>query len=311
MLRIQTHRVFIFVALFSILPACFAFKQDRAKDIVAPLNIAIVNDAGKICPEILQILELTGIQHDGTLADIVAKTQKAWLRKPGSERWEMETLVTQHDQELKKLFHQLCMYQEVKPGKQHYDYVLMLGALFTRMEQRLAYAVELWKSGVRWNKIVLFAGGRPAVPAQGENLQTFLAFSGKASLDFVPTTETEMFEFIYQYTQMPEDMRQVPLEVIDVPMLQKEDGSLRRPTTADTVEWWLKTKPAFGDCLAISNQPYVFYQHTVFKTLLPDGYNLQTVGTSCKEDENLAYMFDTLARTLYSQLQCMQKVNAA
>ena len=36
-----------------------------------------------------EILDLTEVKHEGTLASIVTATQASWLRKAGTERWEM------------------------------------------------------------------------------------------------------------------------------------------------------------------------------------------------------------------------------
>ena len=42
-----------------------------------------------ISKPLFSILDITGIKHNGTLSSIVEATQKSWLRKEGSERWEM------------------------------------------------------------------------------------------------------------------------------------------------------------------------------------------------------------------------------
>lgn len=302
-----TRFIFIYISLMTILPGCFAFKQTEPI-----IKYHFVDQQGHICPQIEQILALTDIIHDGSLSDIVEKTQEAWLRKPGVERWQINKLITKHESQLQKLFNEMEMYQEIKPNKQHFKYLLVLGALFKRMEQRFDYAINLHLSGIRFDNIVLLAGARPCVADQGENLETFLKFCKKDTLDRNIATEMDMLKLIYDYSNMPETMRQIPIQIIDVPMLQKADGTLQRPTTADTVTWWLQTNPTPGNCLAISNQPYVFYQDSVFKTLLPTGYEIETVGAACAQDENLAVMFDTLARILYQELQrynMLQRVN--
>ncbi|MBP6870263.1 hypothetical protein KBC04_05245 [Candidatus Babeliales bacterium] len=50
----------------------------------------VLNQQGRPCFALLQLLTLTGIEHDSSLESIVHATQKNWLRKPGSERWEMD-----------------------------------------------------------------------------------------------------------------------------------------------------------------------------------------------------------------------------
>ena len=52
-----------------------------------------------LSPACKKILSITHIKHDGTLESVVQATQKAWLRKPNTERWQMnnkfENLQTQ------------------------------------------------------------------------------------------------------------------------------------------------------------------------------------------------------------------------
>jgi hypothetical protein len=292
------YRFFTFIALLSILSGCFATKE---QEIFQPFEF--VNQHGQVCPEILKVLDLTNIQTNGTLSDIVAKTQASWLRKPGTERWEMDTLITQHDTELKKLFHDMNMYDEVKPTKHHYTYLLMLGALFKTMDQRFAYAIELYKSGIRFDNIVLLAGKRPCFLDHGENIETFLKYSKLQALDKAPQTEADILQFIYDHANMPDQMRQIPVQVIAVPMQTTASGKLTRPTTADTFAAWMQTNPTPGNCLAISNQPYVGYQHTMIKTLLPSDFSIETAGAASSQNEEIAVILDTLARILYQEQQ--------
>lgn len=297
----KTYRFFTFIALLSVLSGCFATKQ-----MTEPQPFEFVNQHGQVCPEVLQVLKLTNVETNGTLPDIVTKTQASWLRKPGTERWEMDKLITEHDTELKKLFHEMKMNDEIKPTTQCYTYLLILGALFKTMDQRFAHAIELYKSGVRFDGIVLLAGVRPAVAEQGENVQTFLNYSNLQTLDKIPETETEMLQFIYDHANMPAGMRQIPVQIIDAPMQTTASGKLTRPTTADTLKIWLQTNPEPGNCLAISNQPYVGYQHSVIKTFLPSHFSIETVGAASAGKEP-AVMLDTLARILYQEQQRLQK----
>ncbi len=292
------RRSFFLSLVLLVLPACFADKQ-----ITVVPAISIVGSRGNVCPEMLQMLSLTGITHDGSLQDIVRETQKSWLRKPGTERWEVPSINMAQESEMRLLVDRMGFTQEVKPQQKSYTYLLLLGALFSTVAARMEYAVNLWKSGVRFEKIVLLGGARPMTPEQGENLEKFLEWSGKSHLDYEPKTETDVLRFVVENIAMPDEMRALPMTVIDVPMLQKPDGSMRRPTTGDTIEWWLKTNPEQGTCLAVSNQPYVIYQASVLKTLLPAQFPVATVGDKAKEDKELGILLDTLARVLYQEQQ--------
>jgi hypothetical protein len=117
-----------------------------------------------------------------------------------------------------------------------------------------------------------------------------------------------MIQFLYDHSHMTDAMKKIPVQLISAPMISEESGILRRPLTADTLSAWLATNPTPGTCLAISNQPYVAYQQTVLKTLLPSDFSVQTVGAATSEPtEKISIMLDTLARILFQELQFLQK----
>lgn len=265
-------------------------------------QVVIVNQQQEVADSVLQILELTGIEYDGSLADIVAQTQQSWLRKPDQERWQMEQEVIEHEQSIKHVFDTLGLYTAVEPTYQEYDYVLILGALFSRIKDRLAYVLYLWNKGVRFKQIVFLGAARPAVAAQGENMQEYLDWIGRDGLDMQePQTETDVMKFVYHHMSMPDEVKNLPVTFIDTPMLENSIGVVRRPTTGNTIDWWLKEDPKPGSCLFVSNQPYVGYQNSVVQTLMPKSFTVETVGTGCDALVKTEIMLDTLARLLYQE----------
>lgn len=274
-------------------------------------SVEVVDCKKRVSSDVLKLLELTGVQHDGTLDDTVKQTQDQWLRKPGQERWDIEKYTIQNEQELWTVFSKLGLCDAAKPQYQEYEHALILGALFKRIADRMQYLVDLWKQGTRFKSIVMLGGARPVVEAQGENLESYLAWLGQESLDQnLPETETDVLKFVYDHIDMPEEMKALPVVFVDVPMLQNSSGSLRRPTTGDTIEWWLKTDPTPGRCLFVSSQPYVGYQQSVVKTFLPSNFMVDTVGSKCSGTLNIGVMLDNLARWLYQENKRLQKVKA-
>lgn len=295
----KLHRLFTLFLLLSVFSGCFISKEHESS------KFKIVDENGLVCPQVTEILKLTDVQTDGTLSDIVAKTQALWLRKPGQYRWEMDKLTTKHDQQLQKLFHEMHMYDEIKPIKKHYNYLMILGGLFKTMQQRLDFAINLYNSGITFDHIVLLASARTALPDKGEHKEAFLSYSNQAALHKIPETEAEMLQFTYDHANMPEAMKKISMQIINVPIQLNDDGTLKRPTTQDTIIWWLKTNPQAGTCLAISNQPYVQFQHSVLHATLPQNFDVETVGYASKAQE-LAVMLDTLARILYQEQEYLQ-----
>lgn len=262
----------------------------------------IVQEHKIVNSDLLKLLVLTGVEHDGTLSDIVQKTQAAWLRKPNQERWDMDAYISGHEAEIQAVLAKLGMRYSIKPKLKEYDYVVILGALFSTMTLRFQYAIDLWNQGVRYKKIVLLAGARPVVESQGENKEKFIQWLGHDfDHDYELNTEADLIKFLYEQSNMPEKMKQLPVQIIDVAMIQSPSGVAKRPTTSDTIVEWVKTKPVVGNCLFISNQPYVGYQDIVVKTDMPTSFAIETVGAERSEGFSTAIALDSLARWLYQE----------
>lgn len=282
------------ISIFILLSGCFTQSTKEQK-------VEFVADNGKINPLIIELLKLTDVVSESdTLSSIVDETQKHWLRKSGSERWDIVSDSRDNQEEIRKIFENFFFFSEIESKYTEYEYAFVLGALFERMKLRFEHLVNLWNKGVRFNSIVFLSGSRPAQEAQGENKDVLEKWAN-VTIEIMPQTETELLKFIYDHMVMPEEMRKLPVQIIDVPMLQNSDGTMRRPNTADTIEWWLKSNPQLGKVLAVSNQPYVWYQDSVLKTLLPSSFEVDTVGQACLPDQKIGLLLDTLARTLYQE----------
>lgn len=288
------------IALFVFLSGCFIQNKSEPK-------VEFVSKQGIVNPMIVKLLNLTGVLYtDGTVASVVDETQKHWLRKPGSERWDISTDSDLPREKIYKICEQLDMFSEVKPEHKEYEYVFVLGALFGTMKFRLTYLVDLWNKGIRFKTIVFLAGSRALNTAQGETQEVLEQWTN-TKIENMPKTEIELLQFIYDHISMPDQMRRIPVQIVNVPMLQNSDGTFRRPTTGDTVEWWLKDNPKPGKILAVSNQPYVWYQNSVLKTLLPATFEVDTVGQACSQDQKIGLLLDTLARILYQEKMRLEK----
>lgn len=282
---------FICIVLFFVGCLC----QDRAQ-----LG-KVVDQQGMITQEVKDLLRLTGLTTDGTLQNTITVTQQAWLRKPNQERWDIEKYVTENEAELRSVFDKLGMCKAIMPLYQEYDYVCILGALFGRIKTRLQYAIELYNQGIRFKKLVFLSGARPVVPEQGENMQNYMQSLSLETIDDVePLTEAEIMKFIYKYISMPDDMRQLPVQFVDTPMVQTGMGT-RRPATDDIINEWLATNPMPGRCLFVSNQPYVGFQDAVIKTYMPSTFIIDTVGCECVSTLNIGIILDNVARWLYQE----------
>lgn len=288
-------RIYNFMIIkFFILCTVFHFSYKADSIFAYQQSSSIVDKQGKVvCSNLLELLKITKIDHDGSLQDIVEKTQALWLRQPGKERWEMNLKDWGVDSTaIIKFFDALHMIEMIEPEREKYEHVCWMGAAYPCLEHRLEYLIFLWNKGVRFNSFVILSGARPLTNSE--------VISVKNKYGIEVKTEAECMKLVYDKIAMPKDMSAMPVTFINVPMLTNLDGSLRRPTTADTIEFWLKYKPKQGDVLIISNQPYVCYQEAVVKALLPEGFNVEGVGAKSDHTKIDVYL-DNLARFLYQE----------
>ena len=220
-------------------------------------------------------------------ADLVVETQKRWLRKPTQERWEMAELseeerafvlnwgITQH------------LFDDWKPNSDTFDQALILGATTGRMEMRLNYLKTLWEEGTRFREIVWLTGDRPLDPRIDD-------------LTDRSSNESEAAHILWDESDLPEEMRNLPVLFVAVPMFPEG----RRPNTYDTLIAWLEEVERPCKALFISDQPFCGYQLAIVQSTLPETFDFDLVG---KGIDPMLYptaatvTLDSIARMLYQE----------
>jgi hypothetical protein len=314
MVAIRFHRLLIvgiFLATFFL--GCDFYKSHAQGE----LSSLLFDGAGKPTLALVDVLQQCNIEHDGSLADIVAKTQKGWLRPAGVERYQMDDPYVDKLDALRPAFKKLGLVDDVLPSKKEYDYVLVHGATLLATRARIAFLVKSWLSGVRFKQIVFLTGARmldsvqESVDQLCDVTQTILPIRSDwqydASKPYI--TETDMTGHVYEQGMLPAELKEIPFRVVDAPQQVAKDGSKKRPNTIDTLNEWLKTNPQQGSCLFISNQPFVGYQDSIAKTVLPSAFSIETVGFAIPASyEKVSLYLDSLARWLYQeQIRVNQK----
>lgn len=219
--------------------------------------------------------------------------QKDLLRKPGSERWDMQQDKPWYKDACKNKslliqdFKDLGMIDEVEPTDNKYDYVLLMGACKGRVQDRLAVLAELKKRHITFGMIVLLGGARVLESFEKEGLPVHI------------TTESAMMEYLCsQHADLKHDKR----ILVDAPMITKADGTQTRPTTDSTLVHFAQTAPHDGSCLVISNNPYVVRQTLVAQRILDQQrFPTQGAGKAASEDDchDIVMLMDEFARTVY------------
>ncbi len=242
----------------------------------------------KINPESLSQLASALDIPEG--ANILAETQKRWLRKPGQERWHVVELSPEQKSFVLNWAIEQGLYKSWKPLESKYDKAFILGATTSRMEKRLKYLKELWEEGIRFSEVVWLTGDRP-LDKQVDGL--FERCSN----------ESEAAHLLWEEAALPKEMRKLSVVFSATPM-KKEGTVLRRPNTADTIQEWLKTTSKPCKLLFVSDQPFCGYQFAVIKGCLPDSFPFDVVGKGLDPTSSSgsgAVILDTVARWIYQE----------
>lgn len=251
------------------------------------------------------LMDEVGIPHSCSLESLIAATQQ-WRRKPGEERWEMQDMPLTPDQHEAVMNHlkTLNLVQELLPSSTNYEYALVLGATVPGMKRRLNHLSRLWLEGIRFNKIVFLVGQRPLKKGI-DNIDGLLANTighqaqGKSAHDARPITETEGAVQLFATMELPVEMKKLPVEFIDPPRVWKR-SHWQRANTRDTLIEWLKTSPAPGRTLVISDQPHAHYQLEVVKQELPEAFQPELTAQTADKQTRIILYLDALALWLYN-----------
>jgi hypothetical protein len=261
--------------------------------------------------KILQLLELVGMEplhkSEKAILQINNWAQKNLLRQ--GERWQEQTTKFEAlKPKIKPLLSELGFVNASSSHFSEYQGAIVHGALLPRVRLRLHYLIEQWKQGVRFPHVYFLGGERPLNPHQ-ENENLFLQDKDsplKIRKDWstpiqFPNTECEMMQLVWDQSEIPEEMRkEVKAHFINAPMKKDlKSGQSLRPTTDDTIDYWLKTKPLYGRYLAVSNAPYTNRQDLVIRTIASSNYGFDTIGSSAREEEKMAIFLDELARFIF------------
>ncbi len=249
------------------------------------LGAAVPIEDHRIDPKALS--ELASALDIPADADIVAETQKRWLRKAGLERWEVAELSADQRKYVLDWASEQGFFAPWKPSQKVYDKALILGATTSRMQMRLDYLKQLWEEGVRFDQIVWLTGDRP-LDARVDGLTDRC------------NNESEAARMIWEETDLPAEMKKIPVLFVAVPM---KEGN-KRPNTNDTLVAWLELAPEPCKALFVSDQPFCGYQFSVVKGALPDTIQFDVVGQGVdpsKYPTAAAITLDSIARWIYQE----------
>jgi hypothetical protein len=251
----------------------------------------LLDDQRRPRKELLELFILTGVSlTEASNAElIVQETQRHWFQGREKERWEFHDVFEEDRKQIIPLLRELGVVDAIHAKEKRYRYGVVFGALASRMEERIDFLVLEWRRGVRFEEIVFLTGNRPLLETEEH-----------AFIEVGLSNESQLTRYIWgSHKDIPDELRSLPLSVVDACQVRKSDGTFRRPSTGDTIEEWLRSNPEPAKVLTFSNQPYVGYQRAVMKRYLPQQFKLEAVGAVACEDTPVSVYLDTLARILY------------
>jgi hypothetical protein len=342
--------ILLIIFLFTILPD---YKQkEMSQQSAATLY---VDERGQVTDAVVKLLGLTGVRITGDklpsgrdwpeaklwlksrdLKEVVAAVQGKidplinWLGDAKKERWEEDPSkpklqLPQAIQIINTSTATFKQSEQVLPNTEAKG-VLFLGAVLSRVRMRLAFLNHLYdtKQLPRDLRVYVLTGERVLDEKIGET-QSALMDSDNGIIPFksewkksdtIINDEGHMIQLVFAQSLTP------TVNIDRVIFVYSHKGEGRRATTESTVLQWLKDySPSSGKYIAISNQPYVFYQEAVIRrTLLQAGRSdvqVQVVGPGkpaemSQDDEviNLAKnLLNNLSRILYElgQIESLTK----
>lgn len=251
----------------------------------------LVDEQGVISSELKALIELFPVEYDGSLPSLVAATQSQWMQK-GRKRWEFTPIIPTDDAQYLNCVKKLDCHDDILPKKTQYDYAVLLGATVPRMRLRIDFLKRNWAQGVRFHTLVFLCSKRPIDPlADGSIAQR---------------TEEEAGMSLLQEIIPDAILSNIQITCISVPLENKDEKSVF-PNTADTIALWLNSSPTPGNCLFISNQPFIHYQDAIVGSMLPKHFYFETVGPMSPLEVPASILLDTVAKWLYVESQRVQR----
>ncbi|MDF2550583.1 MAG: hypothetical protein K0S07_1650 [Chlamydiales bacterium] len=268
-------------------------------------NLLLIELDGKIHPAFIQLARLSGLKTDGSLDSLLEATQKHWLKQE-QERWQMQDTLSKDDpkyQQMLNAINDLGCIQAKQPRQMSYDYALLLGSGLPDSVKQLQFLSELAAKGVRFQTLYMLSSNRPLDPDTESKARRDQLLP--SSIDC--QSEIELLQALYNHLPLSPELRKVPVVWVSASLKFDSEGHATRPTPADVIQEWLKSHPRPGSCLAISQQPYIYYHKATLRHLLSQDFTLEAVGGKAEENLPLPVHLDNLARWLFTERQFLKQ----
>jgi len=226
----------------------------------------LIQSDGKVVQPLVDFLKLFKIEHQGTIESINTAMQMHFIRKPGSERWDL--IDSAQDQKLRPqvldLLKRMGLVDAIPPTTVNADYFLLFGATLGRIEKRFTDFLEQYQTGtLNCKNIVLLGGVRYLQPTELDSIKqnsTFASFLKDRKKTEATLTEADLWWFVWQTKAtdaLKAQFQESKHNLFFVNATNITHGTNQRATTHTTLETWLEDfKPVPGKCHANVEKPY-------------------------------------------------------
>lgn len=246
--------------------------------------------------------------HD--LISINKIAQKNFLRpkqlERGIERWKAKINQTFENKkaEILPILEKLGMVKLIVPSQDNYRYCIIHGAYTPILAERISFLNEL-AEGIKLKEIFILSSARAITQEELVIARDFHLIKAKNSTEIIAS---DLVTPLWNQIVTVPYLKKFSPKIISTPMIfVNEAKDYRRPNTEDSIHTWLTLNHLEeGNILAISNNPFIPYQHaTLIKCINKEkaGYNcscLETVGPAAYQDLPITIYLDTLARWVFT-----------
>lgn len=294
--------------------------------------------ATKLLPQLTESISNYSLEETENIHDIFlveslnTLLQEGWLRKSNLEPWHLSDniLSVEKKKHITEALSEMHIYDEIYPTKidrqyRQYDCALLMGSSEPAVRIRLNYLLDLWKDGLRFDRLFVVTGYRQLEPELEPVTATLAALK-------IDTTEEQMTRYVLTTTLIEKAKTDPAFQNFDQKVKIIYTNAFKKPQNAratanDTLMQW---KNLYGathkTILMVSNQPYTEYHTAVFAGILShdfadpiemlgttrthfkltNGIEVETIGDKCV-NQKIMVTLDNLARVFYQYLPLFKK----
>lgn len=273
-----------FLKIFTILWCTLSTSIYPTDEHIAGLNKAALTE----------LLDILHIEHDGALPSLIEATQREFLRKPGTERWNTPDLYEEKKEQLIPIFKKMGLVLEKLPEKKEYEAALILGSANRSIEKKIDLLTSLIQKGTIIKSIVILSGER----ILSENERNAVAQDYKVPIETLKTEADSIFCILCCMLQRAQIT--IPIKVIRCLNAVMPNGTIIRPTRLDTIQKWIEEcNPNEGNYLAFSIQPHSIFEKNVIESVTPENICVEVIAPEW-QNVRVAVYLDAIARALYA-----------